>query len=348
MNAAINAVPNDKVGVRVPVMQAMLLESARTSLKERDVAMPLPGPQEILIKISACAVCRTDLHIIDGELPVPKLPLIMGHEIVGHVVEKGPAVDRFAAGQMVGVPWLAWTCGQCRFCQTDRENLCDQALFTGYTRNGGFAEYVVADARYCLAIPPGYSAVAAAPLLCAGLIGYRCLTKTGSARRIGLYGFGAAAHLVTQIARHQQRSIYAFTRPDDLLAQRFAIEMGAVWAGDSTQPPPLDLDAAIIFAPNGALVPEALRRTARGGCVVCGGIHMSDIPSFSYDLLWGERTICSVANLTRTDGAAFMEQAMQLPIHSEIQVFPLSAANEALTALRAGNLRGAAVLVPDP
>jgi propanol-preferring alcohol dehydrogenase len=300
----------------------------------------------VLVRVRACAVCRTDLHVVDGELPDPKLPLVPGHEIVGAVEETGPAATRFSRGDRVGIPWLGWTCGECRFCRSGRENLCERARFTGYTLDGGYAEFTVADERFCFPIPPAYTDVEAAPLLCAGLIGYRSLLKAGDARRLGIYGFGAAAHIVAQVARHQGRELYAFTRPGDVAAQDFARQLGAVWAGGSDEFPPQALDAAIIFAPVGALVPQALKALDQGGRLVCGGIHMSDLPSFPYELLWHERTICSVANLTRRDGEAFLALAPQVPVRTHVQPFPLDAANEALHRLRAGQLQGAAVLVP--
>jgi propanol-preferring alcohol dehydrogenase len=309
--------------------------------------MPRPKPDagQVLIRVHACAVCRTDLHIVDGELTDPKLPLIPGHQIVGNVVETD--AGRFSVGDRVGVPWLGWTCGECRYCTSGRENLCDNARFTGYHIDGGYAEYTVADHRFCFPIPDGYPDLQAAPLLCAGLIGYRSLRMAGDAERLGLYGFGAAAHIVTQVARHQGRRVFAFSRPGDKEAQRFARELGAIWAGDSTQAPPEELDAALIFAPVGALVPAALRAVAKGGLVVCGGIHMSDIPSFPYEILWGERAVRSVANLTRQDGEEFLALAPEVPIHTEVVPFPLEKANEALKTLRSGELRGAAVLVVD-
>ncbi len=298
------------------------------------------------MRVAACAVCRTDLHVLDGELPEPKLPLILGHEIVGRIEEIGPEVRGFQIGQRIGIPWLGWTCGKCQFCLTSRENLCERALFTGYTIDGGYAEYTVADARFCFPIPAEFEDVAAAPLLCAGLIGYRCLRKAGDAKRLGIYGFGAAAHIIAQVARHEGREVFAFTTPGDVTAQDFARRLGANWAGGSDETPPQTLDAAIIFAPVGPLVPAALRVLARGGTVVCGGIHMSDIPSFPYHELWQERTICSVANLTRRDGEEFLALAPRVPVRTETQTFPLEQANEALAALRTGALTGAAVLVP--
>jgi propanol-preferring alcohol dehydrogenase len=328
-------------------MRAMLLHSSSQPLCETDLPQSTAGAGQVLVRVSTCAVCRTDLHVVDGELPDPKLPLIPGHEIVGRVVDAGEHVERFKRGDRVGIPWLGWTCGECRYCRSGRENLCDRALFTGYTLDGGYAEYMVADARFCFPLPSAYSDAEAAPLLCAGLIGYRSLVKTGDAQRLGIYGFGAAAHIVAQVARHQGRKVFAFTRAGDVAAQEFAKSLGAVWAGDSNLSPPEELDAAIIFAPVGQLVPQALKAVARGGIVVCGGIHMSDIPSFPYELLWQERTICSVANLTRRDGEEFLALAPRVPVRTEFETFPLVEANEALARLRTGRLRGAAVLVTD-
>jgi propanol-preferring alcohol dehydrogenase len=285
------------------------------------------------------------LHILDGELAEPKLPLILGHQIAGRVVQTGKEVERFAAGDRIGVPWLGYTDGTCRYCRSGQENLCDRPLFTGYTLDGGFAEYALADQRYCFRLPEAYSDVEVAPLLCAGLIGYRSLVKAGAGKRLGIYGFGAAAHIVAQVARYQQREIYAFTRPGDEDAKRFALDLGAVWAGGSDEPPPQQLDAAIIFAPAGELVPHALRAVGKGGTVVCGGIHMSDIPSFPYASLWEERSVCSVANLTRRDGEEFMALAPKVPVRTEVHAFRLEEANEALSRLRAGQIQGAAVLV---
>ncbi|HVM46515.1 MAG TPA: zinc-dependent alcohol dehydrogenase family protein [Candidatus Acidoferrum sp.] len=327
-------------------MQAMVLHAQREPLRPTELPVPTPGPEQVLIRVGACAVCRTDLHVVDGELPRPKLPLVPGHEIVGVVAGTGEGVERFAPGQRVGVPWLGWTCGVCEYCRSGRENLCDQARFTGYTLDGGYAEYTVADQRFCLPVPEGYSDAQAAPLLCAGLIGYRSLIKTGQAGRVGIYGFGAAAHIVAQVARFQGRQIYAFTRRGDREAQQFALSLGAAWAGDSDTLPPVKLDAAIIFAPAGELVPQALKALAKGGTVVCGGIHMSDIPSFPYDLLWEERQVCSVANLTRRDGDEFFALAPLVPVQTTVQTFPLAQANEALHRLRTGQINGAAVLVP--
>jgi propanol-preferring alcohol dehydrogenase len=329
----------------VPVtMQAMVLERIGGPITARRVERPRPGPGQIALRVEACGVCRTDLHIQAGELPRPKLPLVLGHEIVGLVEERGSGAGRFAPGARVGVPWLGWTCGECRFCRSARENLCERAAFTGYDRDGGYAEYVVADERYCFALPARYSPVRAAPLLCAGLIGYRSLVAAGDAPRLGLYGFGAAAHLVAQVARHQGRRVFAFTRRGDLEGQRFASELGAAWAGGSDERPPEPLDAAILFAPVGELVPVALRATDKGGRVVCAGIHMSPIPSFPYDLLWGERSVRSVANLTRRDGEEFFRLAEEVPLEISAEVFPLSQANEALAQVHAGGMRGAAVL----
>ena len=323
----------------------MVLAAPKKPLKLRELPRPIPGPGQVLVRVSACAVCRTDLHVVDGELPNPKLPLVPGHEIVGRVAERGTGAKRFAPGDRVGIPWLGWTCGECRFCRTGRENLCVNARFTGYTIDGGFAEYTVADERFCFPVPEAYADTTAAPLLCAGLIGYRSLMKTGNAGRLGIYGFGAAAHIVAQVAKYQGRDIYAFTRHGDTAAQQFARQMGAVWAGDADTEPPKKLDAAIIFAPAGDLVPKALRALDRGGIVVCGGIHSSDIPSFPYEWLWGERTICSVANLSRRDGDEFLALAPRIPVKTSTTQFPLADANEALARLRAGKLEGAAVLV---
>ena len=328
-------------------MKAMILDAAGSPLRLADMPVPVAGEDQLLLKISACGVCRTDLHVADGELAHPKHALIPGHEIVAEVVEKGARVERFSIGQRVGVPWLGQTCGRCVYCKSGRENLCDQAMFTGYTLDGGYAEYTVANQRYCFALPDGYGDAEAAPLLCAGLIGYRSLMAAGDAGRLGIYGFGAAAHIITQVARAQGRKIFAFTRPGDETGQRFALHMGADWAGDSTDAPPDPMDAAIIFAPVGALIPQALRHTAKGGTVVCAGIHMSDVPSFSYDLLWGERTVRSVANLTRRDGEKFLKLAYKAGVKTEVELFPLAEANRALDAVRQGNVRGAAVLTID-
>src|SRR5690242_6679879 len=327
-------------------MRAMILQTPRQPLQIADIPAPKPAATDVLVKIAACAVCRTDLHVMDGELPHPKLPLIPGHEIVGVIVEKGERVDKLNIGDRVGIPWLGWTCGECECCRSGRENLCDRARFTGYTLDGGYAEFAVADARFCFPIPPGFSDENAAPLLCAGLIGYRSLAKTGKAKRLGIYGFGAAAHIVAQVAAFQGREIFAFTRRGDSEAQAFAKSLGAVWAGDSDTLPPAPLDAAIIFAPVGPLVPLALKAVSKGGTVVCGGIHMSDIPSFAYDLLWQERGVCSVANLTRRDGEEFFALAPRVPVQTFVQTFRLEQANEALSCLRDGKLQGAAVLIP--
>jgi propanol-preferring alcohol dehydrogenase len=323
----------------------MILETPRQPLRERDLPVPKPGPGKVLVRVGACAVCRTDLHVVDGDLPAPKLPLVLGHEIVSRVVERGEGAARFEIGARVGIPWLGWTCAGCGYCRSGHENLCEQARFTGYTLDGGYADYTLTDERFCFHIPAGYSDAEAAPLLCAGLIGYRSLVKAGDARRLGLYGFGAAAHIVTQVARYQGREVYAFTRPGDAAGQQFARSLGAVWAGDSTARPPEPLDAAILFAPVGELVPLALRAVAKGGVVVCGGIHMSDIPRFPYELLWHERTLCSVANLTRRDGEEFLALAPRVPVRTAVRTFPLHEANAALACLRRGQLQGAAVLV---
>jgi propanol-preferring alcohol dehydrogenase len=319
----------------------MVMSAPREPLRESELPAPEPGSNEVLLEVAACGVCRTDLHVLDGELDDPKLPLVLGHQIVGRVASGG---RRFAAGDRVGVPWLGWTDGNCRYCRTGRENLCDRARFTGYQRDGGYASLAVADERFCFPIPTGYPDLQAAPLLCAGLIGYRTLRLAGDAERLGLYGFGAAAHIVSQVARHQGRRVFAFTRAGDDAAQRFALEQGAEWAGDAMGPAPEELDAALIFAPAGELVPAALRAVAKGGAVVCGGIHMSDIPSFPYELLWGERVLRSVANLTRRDGEEFLGLAPEVPVRTEVETFPLERANDALERLRAGRLRGAAVL----
>ena len=328
-------------------MLAMVLDKPGTKLRETKIELPPLGPEQIQIRVHACGVCRTDLHVVDGELPDPALPLVPGHEIVGTVEKRGERATRFAIGQRVGVPWLGHTCGVCPFCRAGRENLCDRPQFTGYTLNGGYADSVIADERYALAIPAGYSDAEAAPLLCAGLIGYRSLLLAGDAERLGIYGFGAAAHLITQVARHQGRRVFAFTRPGDRQGQQFALELGAEWAGDSSGPAPEPLDAAIIYAPVGALVPAALAATAKGGTVVCAGIHMSDIPSFPYRLLWGERVVRSVANLTRRDGEEFMNLAPRIPLRVRTQNYPLRQANQALDDLRGGRVSGAAVLLTD-
>jgi propanol-preferring alcohol dehydrogenase len=327
-------------------MRAQVLTAASRPLAAAELPAPRPGPQQVLVEVRACAVCRTDLHVVDGELPHPKLPLVPGHEIIGNVIEKGESVDRFAIGDRVGVPWLGWTCGVCEYCRSGRENLCDHARFTGYQIDGGYAELTVADQRYCFAIDARYGDVEAAPLMCAGLIGYRTLRMAGDAPLIGIYGFGAAAHIVAQVVRHQGRRLFAFTRPGDLAAQQFARSLGAEWAGGSDQPPPEPLDAALIFAPVGALVPAALAATKKGGTVISGGIHMSDIPSFPYHLLWEERVLRSVANLTRRDAEDFLALAPEAGIRTETVSYPLARANDALADLRIGALQGAAVLVP--
>jgi len=327
-------------------MRAQLLTTPQHPLAAADLPEPRPGPGQVLLAVRACAVCRTDLHVADGELPHPKLPLIPGHEIIGIVVGRGEGADRFAIGDRVGVPWLGWTCGVCAYCGSGQENLCDHARFTGYQIDGGYAELTVADQRYCFAIDPSFGDVEAAPLLCAGLIGYRTLRLAGEARRLGIYGFGAAAHILVQIARHQGREVYAFTRPGDIAAQDFARGLGAVWAGGSDETPPEKLDAALIFAPVGALVPAALAATRKGGTVVCGGIHMSDVPSFPYSLLWEERVVRSVANLTRRDAEEFLALAPAAGVTTTTQTYPLSDANRALHDLRNGVLQGAAVLMP--
>ena len=328
-------------------MRAMVLRRPGQPLEPTDLPRPDPGPGEVLLRVTACGVCRTDLHVIDGELTEPKLPIVPGHEIVGRVVALGAGVSQFAMGERVGVPWLGWTCGICAYCRRGDENLCDNARFTGYQIDGGYADHARADARYCFALPDGIDDVEAAPLLCAGLIGYRALVKAGKGRRLGLYGFGAAAHIVAQIAQFEGRELYAFVRRGDDAAAAFARELGAVWAGPSDEPAPVPLDAAILFAPVGALVPAALRAVDKGGRVVCAGIHMSDIPGFPYAWLWQEREIVSVANLTRRDGEEFLALAPKIPIRTSIERLPLAAANEALARLREGRLRGAAVLVPE-
>ena len=327
-------------------MRAMRVHAPRAPLSLDTVADPEPGPGQVVLKVHACGVCRTDLHIADGELAGAVLPLTPGHEIVGSVVRGGEGAARFALAERVGIPWLGWACGSCEFCLRGRENLCERARFTGFHIPGGYAGYAVADERYCVAIPARYADAEAAPLLCAGLIGYRCYAKAGDAQKIGLYGFGAAAHILAQIARAEGRTVFAFTRDGDTTGQAFAMQCGAHWAGDSARPPPEPLDAAIIFAPVGPLLPLALRSVRKGGIVVCGGIHMSDIPSFPYELLWGERRIESVANLTRADGERFMALAGKIPLHAAVTEFPLERANEALAALRGGTISGAAVLRP--
>lgn len=325
-------------------MRAMVLEAPREPLLERRVMRPRPGHGQLLIRIRACGVCRTDLHVRDGELSAARLPLILGHQIVGTVAAIADGVEGFTEGQRVGVPWLGRACGDCRYCLSDRENLCDHAEFTGYQIDGGYAEYTLANPRFALPLPGSFSDLQAAPLLCAGLIGYRALSMTRDAERVGLYGFGSSAHLVAQVAAFQGRQVFAFTRPGDLRGQEFARKIGAVWAGGSDVAPPETLDAAIIFAPAGPLVPLALRAVGKGGVVVCAGIHMSDIPSFPYELLWGERCLRSVANLTRRDGLEFLELAPRIPIHTEVQAYPLADANRALSDLRNGSVSGALVL----
>jgi alcohol dehydrogenase, propanol-preferring len=324
-------------------MRAMVLDTPRAALREAELPAPEPDPGELLLEVSACGVCRTDLHIVDGELTEPKLPLVPGHQIVARV---SGGSERFAAGDRVGVPWLGWTDGTCRYCRSGRENLCDRARFTGYQRDGGYAPLAVADERFCFPIPSGYPDLQAAPLLCAGLIGFRTLKLAGDGERLGIYGFGGAAHIICQVAVHQGWRVFAFTRAGDEETQRFARDLGAEWAGDALGPPPEELDAALIFAPAGELAPAALRAVAKGGTVVCGGIHMSDIPQMPYELLWGERTLRSVANLTRADGEEFLALAPLVPVRTEVETFPLTEANEALDRLRSGRIRGSAVLVP--
>jgi alcohol dehydrogenase, propanol-preferring len=324
--------------------RAMVLSAPGEALSLRQLEVPDPAPGEVLIGVHVCGVCRTDLHVVDGELAQPRLPLVPGHEIVGEVVAVGPGVERFGVGDRVGVPWLGRTCGVCMHCLAGRENLCDAPLFTGYTRDGGYAEYAVADAHFAFGLPESLDDAHVAPLLCAGLIGWRSLVMTGDARRLGLYGFGAAAHVIVQVALWQGREVYAFTRPDDSEGQAFARSLGCTWAGGSDRNPPLALDAAILFAPVGALVPIALRAVRKGGVVVCAGIHMSPIPSFPYEVLWGERVLRSVANLTRADGEAFLALAPQVPVRTHVESFDLAQANEALAALRKGRVQGAAVL----
>lgn len=328
-------------------MRAMVLENKGEPLKMRIVSHPIPKDDEILIKVHACGICRTDLHVVDGELNEPKLPLIPGHQIIGTIVQKGKNVISLNVNDRVGVPWLGYSCGICEFCRSRRENLCDYAKYTGYQIDGGFAEYCVAHANYCFPIPDGYSNAQAAPLLCAGLIGYRAYRKLKDIKRIGIYGFGSAAHILTQVAISNGQEIYAFTRKEDRQAQTFAVKMGAIWAGNSEQIPPVLLDGAIIFAPEGELVPLALKAVKKGSLVICAGIHMSDIPSFSYYLLWGERTLCSIANLTRQDAEEFLNLAPKVPVQTEITTFRLTEVNEALQALRTGQLTGAIVIVMD-
>lgn len=329
-------------------MKAMIFDRPGLPLRAAELDIPPCGAEQVLLKVSACGVCRTDLHIVDGELTEPKPALIPGHEIVGRVVAKGAKVERFALGQRLGVPWLGQTCGRCRYCLSGRENLCDQARFTGYTLDGGYAQYAVADQNYCFALPETYSDIEAAPLLCAGLIGYRALVAAGDADTVGIYGFGAAAHIISQVMVWQGRTLFAFTKPGDDEGQRFARQLGAAWAGDSNSAPPRTMDAAILFAPVGALLPQALRHTCKGGRVVCAGIHMSEIPAFPYSILWGERSIQSIANLTRRDGEAFFEIAPRAGVRTSVETFALGDANQALASLRAGRIQGAAVLtMPD-
>ncbi len=326
-------------------MRAMVLEKPNQPLRAQEVSVPRPNPKQVLIAIHACGVCRTDLHVVDGELPEPKLPLILGHEIVGVVVQAGEKVEAFRVGDRIGVPWLASACGHCFYCQKGAENLCDHPLFTGYTIDGGYAEYTVADAEYCFHLPEGAEDGETAPLLCAGLIGYRSYRMAGkNVQKLGLYGFGTAAHILAQVAKYEGKSVYAFTKPGDRKNQEFARKLGAIWAGGSDEQPPEKLDAAIIFAPVGSLVPAALRALVKGGTVVCGGIHMSDIPSFPYELLWGERVVRSVANLTRRDGEEFLALAPKVPVRTEVEEYPLEQANAALSDLRSGKIKGAAVL----
>lgn len=328
-------------------MRAMVLEAQGQPLQLRTLPLPQPGPGQVLVKVLACGVCRTDLHIVDGELPNPRLPLVLGHEIVGQVVKTGKGAHHFREGERIGVPWLGSTDGTCFYCRNGQENLCDHPQFTGYTLDGGYAEYTLADQRYCFALPEDYPDAQAAPLLCAGLIGYRSYRMAGNGlERLGLYGFGAAAHIIIQIAVYQGKKVYALTRPGDAASQQFARQLGAVWAGGSDELPPVELDATILFAPVGALVPAALRAVRKGGRVVCAGIHMSDIPSFPYRILWEERQICSVANLTRADGEGLLQLAPQVPVRTEVQTFPLEQANQALDHLRRGKIQGAAVLLP--
>ena len=326
-------------------MRAMQLTRAGAPLQAVEIPVPRPGPGQLLLRVRACAVCRTDLHIVDGDLPGSPLPRIPGHEVIGEAVAAGPGAEMPKTSRL-GVPWLGWTCGDCGYCRDGRENLCDAARFTGWQLDGGYAEYIVADQRYCMPIPGRFGDAEAAPLLCAGLIGHRALTAAGAADRLGLYGFGAAAHIVTQLARHEGREVHAFVRPGDDAAAAFALRLGCAWAGPSNRPAPQPLDAAILFAPAGALVPAALAAVRKGGRVVCAGIHMSDIPSFPYALLWGERRLCSIANLTRRDGLEFMDLAGRVPLATTVEVLPLESANEALARLRRGDVRGALVLVP--
>jgi alcohol dehydrogenase, propanol-preferring len=327
-------------------MDAMVLDKPGEPLRESELDDPRPGPGELLARVHACGVCRTDLHVVDGELPDPELPLVPGHQVVAEVAELGDGAGRFAVGDRIGIPWLGWTDGTCRYCRSGRENLCDRAVFTGYQRDGGYSDLALADERFCLPLPRDYPDLQAAPLLCAGLVGYRALRMTGDAERVGLYGFGSSAHIICQVARHQGRRVFALTRAGDAETQAFARELGAEWAGDAPSGPPEELDGAIIFAPVGELVPTALRAMAKGGTVVCAGIHMSDIPAFPYEILWGERSVRSVANLTRRDGEEFLELAPRVPVRTEVTSYPLGEANEALGDLRTGRVHGTAVLVP--
>jgi alcohol dehydrogenase, propanol-preferring len=330
-----------------PAMLAMVMEAPRRPLVAKTLPIPVPSTQQVLVKVIACGVCRTDLHVVDGELSNPRLPLVPGHEIIGRVVRTGSEVTNLHPGDVVGIPWLGYTCGHCRYCRRDQENLCENALFTGYTLDGGYAEYTVAFAHFCFPLPPEYANASGAPLLCAGLIGYRSYCMTGQdVRHLGIYGFGAAAHILIQVALYHGQSVYAFTRDGDREAQDFARRLGATWAGDSSMPAPHLLDASIIFAPVGSLVPLALRSSDKGATVVCGGIHMSEIPAFTYDILWEERVVRSVANLTRRDGDEFLDLAPRVPVKTTTQTFPLRQANEAISALREGRIHGAAVLVP--
>ncbi len=327
-------------------MRAMVMEAIGTPLQLLDIELPEPAPGQLRVRVEACGICRTDLHVVDGDLTEPKLPLVPGHQIVGRVHALGEGTEGFEIGQRVGIPWLGGSCGHCAYCRSQRENLCDQARYTGYQINGGMAEFTVADSRYCFTLPDGYSPVQAAPLLCAGLIGYRAWRLVRESGRIGLYGFGAAAHILIQVARHQGQTVCAFTRPGDREAQSFALALGAEWAGDSAQVAPFELDAAIIFAPAGELVPTALRAVRKGGRVVCAGIHMSEIPAFPYEILWGERELCSVANLTRRDGEEFLPLAAAIGIETTVHRYPLEDSNQALDDLRAGRFTGAAVVEP--
>jgi len=327
-------------------MRAMILDAPGSPLRLAELPTPSPGPEQVLVRVRACAVCRTDLHVVDGELPDPKLPLVLGHQVVGEVVGNGPRASRFQPGDRIGAAWLGWADGECEFCREGHENLCPRARFTGYTLDGGYAEFTVANERFCYPLPDGYVDVEEAPLLCAGLIGYRCLRLAGPAKRLGLYGFGASAHIIAQVARHRGQRVFAFVRSGDAESERFARAMGAEWAGDSLRAGPEPLDAAIIFAPVGELVPAALRAVRPGGVVVCGGIHMSDIPSFPYSLLWEERVLRSVANLTRADGDEFLALAPRVPVRTEVETHPLEDAGLALERLRRGLIKGSAVLVP--